>query len=159
MTKDTNYDYIWNDINSNTDSLQRQISSLELKQQELQNYIATIDTGIRQLENMINQEQKQQQPNFQRIQGLRIAVSKNVELITGLYTCYKEFENVKQRYYKEINDNTFRGHRLIELELSKLNQKVDQLDGEFFSVMKNLQLFATENKKDDLLPNNDEYEL
>ena len=162
MTENIQEDYtkIWKDINVNSDNLKRQISALELKQQELQNYIATIDSGIVQLERMVNQEQNNPQPNYQRIQSLRGAISKNVELITGLYTCYKEFENVKHKYFKEINDNTFRGHRLIELELKKVNQKVDTLDSEFFSVMRNLQVL-TEQKTitDNVLLNNDEYEL
>lgn len=122
---------------SNTD-LEKQISGIELKQQEIQNYITTIDNAVNQLEQMIHQEQNSAQPNYDRIRGLRTAISKNVELISALYNSYKEFENVKFRYYKEINDNNYKTNRLIELELKKVDNQTDKIGEEFANVMRHL---------------------
>ena len=156
------YEEIKKDITDNNNTLKKQITHIELKQQELQNYINTVDNAITQLEQMIHTEQNAAKPNYDKIRSLRGAITKNVELITNLYNSYKEFENVKFRYYKEIDDNSYRMHRLIELELKKVDENANRLGQEFYNVMRNLSNIKQDDtlvKKTEQVLSKEEYEL
>jgi len=132
------YDHIRKDMNESKNNLQKQITGIELKQQEIQSYISTIDNSINQIEHLIHREQNSAQPNNERLKAYRHAVTRNVELITQLYNSYKEFENVKFRYHKEISDNSYRLHRLVELELKKIEDQSGKISQDFFNVMRSL---------------------
>lgn len=132
------YSHIKDSNIENINKLKTQITNIEYKQQDLQKYIVTIDNSINQIEQFIHQEQNSPKPNFTKINGLRTAVSKNVELVVKIYDSYKEFENVKFRYYKEIDDNTYRTHKLIDLELKRINNASNTIGDEFYSIMQNL---------------------
>jgi len=156
------YGEIKKDITDNNNNLRKQVTHVELKQQELQTYINTIDNAITQLEQMIHTEQNSAKPNYDKIRSLRGAITKNVELITNLYNSYKEFENVKFRYYKEIDDNSYRMHRLIELELKKVDENANRLGQEFYNVMRNLSNIKQDDtllKQTEQVLSKEEYEL
>ena len=144
MTEENNYDNIKKDFVGNTEKLRKQITNIEIKQQDLQQYITTIDNAIIHLEQMIQQEQNQPKSNNDKIRGLRSAVSKNVELIANLYNAYKEFETVKFRYFKEVDDNSYRMHRLIELEMKKVDENANKLGQEFYNMMRNLSTISSD---------------
>jgi len=116
--------------------LERQIQSIELRQQELQNYITTLNQTIAHMERTIIQEERKAPINFNRINGLRQGVSKNIELLVKLYDSYKEFENVKFRYYKEINSHSHNGIRLINIDLFKINNKFSDDSAQFTDVIR-----------------------
>ena len=132
------YDSIRESFVKTEQQLEKQITHIEYKQNELQNYITTIDNAISHIEQTIAKEQQTPKPNQDRIRGLRSSVSKNVELVTKLYDSYKEFESVKFRYHKELSDNNYRSQRLIELELKKMDDRSNSLGQEFYNIMRNL---------------------
>jgi|SRR6056297_3121315 len=163
MAEEEDYSNIKNDFSNNTETLKKQITGIELKQQELQKYISTIDNGISYLEQMIHYEENKPKPSMDKVRGLRTAITKNVELISNLYNSYKEFEMVKFRYFKEIDDNDYKMHRLIELELKKINQNTNRLGEEFYNMMRNLsQISEPDNvilEESNKILENNEYSL
>src|SRR6056297_2650846 len=132
------YDNVKDSFIKTEEQLEKQIIHIEYKQSELQNYITTIENSISNMEQMISKEQQNSKPNHDRIRGLRTSISKNVELVTKLYDSYKEFESVKFRYHKELSDSNYRKHRLIELELKKVDDRSNSLGQEFYNIMRNL---------------------
>jgi len=130
------------------EQLEKQIIHIEYKQNELQNYITTIENSISHMEQMISKEKQNSKPNHDRIRGLRTSISKNVELIIKLYESYKEFESVKFRYHKELSDNNYRKQRLIELELKKMDDRSNSLGQEFYNIMRNLAGLQKDNNID-----------
>ncbi len=134
--QEKDYSHIQKDADVNINTLRKQITGIEYKQQELQNYITTIDNAISQLEQMIHLEQQVPNPNYDKIRALRGAISKNIELLSQIYNTYKEFENVKFRYFKEIDDYSYRVFRLIELDLKKANLGSDKIGQDFLNIMR-----------------------
>jgi len=132
------YDNVRKSFVKTEEQLGKQVTSIENKQIELQNYMTTIDNAISHMEQMVAKEQQTANPNHDRIRGLRASITKNVELITKLYDSYKEFESVKFRYHKELSDNNYRKQRLIELELKKMDDRSNSLGQEFYNIMRNL---------------------
>lgn len=162
--EDTNYGNIKKDFSDSNNTLKKQITGIDLKQQEIQKYIATIDNAVTQLEQLIYHEQNQPSPNYNKIKSLRGAITNNIELVSNLYNSYKEFEMVKFRYYKEVDDNNYKMHRLIELELKKVDQNVNKLGEEFYNMMRNLsQISNSDNEITDqanqILQNDEEYDI
>lgn len=153
MTHSLNeYDNVNDSFVKTEKQLEKQIVHIEHKQSELQNYMSTIENNISHMEQLISNEQQAMSPNNDKIRGMRVAITKNVELVTKLYDSYKEFEAVKFRYYKEMSDNNYRRHRLIELELKKMNDRSNSLGQEFYDIMRNLASLQNDNSVDhDLL--------
>lgn len=147
----TNYSHIEEDFNSRNNKLDKQITSIELRQQEIQTYLSHIDASVNFIDNEISTETNKKQPNYDRIKALRAALSKNIEILNDLHNTYKEYEGVKFRYYKEIDDNSIQKHKLIELELRKLDDKLnDYSDGGFIQMMQTLVNQIGPGKKDEM---------
>lgn len=129
-----------NIINSFDDmakKLDRQISLIELRQQELRNYIITIENHINHFDQMIDMENQKPTPNYKTISSFRSASFKNIELITVLHNTYKEYEGVKFRYFKEISDNNYKKQKLINVDIKRAG--TSDLDGqEFYEIMRKL---------------------
>lgn len=129
--------------------LEKQIVTLEARQQEIQYYIATIHQGIQNLEQLIVQEQAQAQPKFDKIKNYRVAISKNVQLQSELYSTYKSFEDVKFKYYKQITDQNLRVQQLIAIDLKKANSQYETLqDANFMDVMGSLMNMMKDGSKE-----------
>ncbi len=127
------------------DKLKKQITLIELRQQELQQYMSTIDSHINYFDNQISHEQQQTKPDYQSISRMRAASFKNIELITVLHNTYKEYENVKFRYYKEIGDNNYKKNKLIHVDIKRLGNP-EEMGNEFYEIMR---LLSRLNLKDD----------
>lgn len=140
------YGHIKKDLDSINEVLEKQIISIEIKQNDLQNYVCSIDSNIKHLENLIAIEQQQKPPNLEKIRFLRGNIVKSIELLNDIYKTYKEFEETKFKYYKEIGDNKFRLHKLIELELRKIDEKTEASTEEFFELMRNLSAYMNSSK-------------
>lgn len=136
-------------VQFNTDrsiELEGHITNLNLRMQEIHTYILSINQNITQLENIVVFEQSQKQPNYDKIRKLRDAITKNVELISTLYDTYRGFEETKFKYNKEINDNSYKYHHLVAVDLQRLNKKMDDAGHLFFQIMESINKGFSYNK-------------
>ena len=120
-----------------SDRLDQQITLITGKQQELQNYLIMIDNHIMHFDQMIQQEMQSSQPDFKKINSYRSASFKNIELISVLHATYKEYENTKFRYFKEISDSNYKKQKLISVDIKRIGTTED-MSGEFYNIMRNL---------------------
>lgn len=112
-------------------NINKHISNVELRQQELKNYIADIDSNIKFIQNLLQTEKDNEKSRM-----LRGAVSKNIELLTKLYSVYREYEDVKVKYVKETSSTMNFKHRLIEVDIRRIDEKLEGSDTDFMDVMK-----------------------
>ena len=124
--------------NTQVTQLKNQISIIELRQQELQNYITSLDQTVRQLDRLVFTEEQTPKPDYIKIKNLRFVSSKNIEIITDMYNTYQRFEDVKFKYYKEIDNHSHAGNRLIYIELYKLENQTNDISDSFMEMLKYL---------------------
>jgi hypothetical protein len=133
------YDYIETDFTKLKSKLEQKISIIELRQQEIQNYIADIDNNITYLRGLLPSETDKEKNRM-----LRGAISKNIELLTRLYSTYREYDDVKVKYYKIISDDTHKMHQLIAVDIRRIDEKVKDIDdSDFLGVMKEMMTLVT----------------
>ena len=136
--------------------LGKQISIIELRQQELQNYIISLDQSIKQIDRLVNTENQKSSPDYNKIKNLRFINSKNIEMITDIYNTYERFETVKFKYYKEIDNHSHSGNRLIYIELYKLENQTNDISDSFMEMIKYLSNLKEANLSNPKTPINDE---
>lgn len=117
--------------------LEKQISNIELRQQELQNYMITLDNHINHFDQMVNIESQQPNPNYKKISGLRKVSFDNIELLTNLHNSYKEYENVKFKYYKEIGSYNTIKQKMVHIDIKRVGT-AEEMGNEFYEIMRNL---------------------
>lgn len=133
------YDYIETDFTKQKTKLEQKISIIELRQQEIQNYIADIDNNITYLRGLLPSETDKEKNRM-----IRGAISKNIELLTRLYSTYREYEDVKVKYFKIISDDTHKMHQLIAVDIRRIDEKVRDIDdSDFLGVMKEMMDLVT----------------
>jgi len=131
------------DYDDHRDELKKQISVVELRQNEIQNYIMDLDANVVYLRAMIQTEK-----DAQKSKAYRGAIASNIDLLVKLYSVNKEYEDVKVKYYKESSTTLNLKHRLIEIDIRKINEKMDITDKDFMDVMKTvMDLFSANNKR------------
>lgn len=143
---DDNYDFIDTDFDSQRKKLEKQITGVELRQQEIQRHIADIDSNIQYLNQYL---QSQKDKEKQRI--IRGSIAKHIELIAKLYSVNREYEDVKVKYLKDISSNIYQKHHLISVDIRRIDEKVDKFDDtDYMGVMKQvMDLISTERSKFD----------
>lgn len=144
------YDYIESDFTSQKAKLEQKIANVELRQQELQNYIADLDSNITYLRGLLPNEKDKEKNRL-----LRGAISKNIELLARLYSTYREYEDVKVKYYKIISDDTHKKHSLIAVDIRRIDEKVKDIDDtDFLGVMKEMMnlVSGVQKKHEGLIP-------
>lgn len=126
--------------------LEKQISVIEIRQQELQNLIAVIQNNISQLEGIIQSEEVKPVPNNEKIKNIRAAIHKNISLLREIYDSYNSFEETKFKYRKLISDNDFNLYRL-DITVKQAEEKSNKLLGNDFIEM--LRSISTDLNKTD----------
>lgn len=139
-----NYDFVETDFSSQKTKIEKSIVGVELKQQEIQKYIADIDNNINFLQGLLPAEKDKEKARM-----IRGAISKNIELLARLYSVNREYEDVKVKYFKNISDDLYKMHHLIGVEIRKIDEKVKDIDDtDFVGVMKQMMdLVSGEQKK------------
>lgn len=137
--QDDQYLDIKKDESNRRKELEKQITNLENRQQELQYYITLLDQNVKDFETLILHEKQQPSPNYQQINTNQIIISKNIELLTKVYTTYREYEDIKFKCRKEINDSSFKTTHLLNVSIRQLDEKTDKLsDGDFVAMLSSL---------------------
>ena len=102
------------------DRILRQIEVVNNKQTEITVQINTIKSAVDFLRQVVNSEED---PKKKRRYYELIA--SNIEILVKLYTVWKEFEDVKCRYYRDCSDLIARKNRIVNIELEKLQKDMD----------------------------------
>lgn len=122
MSEENNsYDHIRKVFHEHTDKLSRQITHIEIKQQQLSNYIVTLEAANSQLDRMIRQEQ-----DGQKRAKYYHAQKSNLELLNDVFMTYAKYEDIKAKYYKDTSDLMFKEQHLIEVQIRSLDDKSDR---------------------------------
>jgi len=125
------FDYIEKDFTGERKEIEKQIGVIEVRQQEIQNYIADIDQNIIALQGFLQQGTE----NKDKVRAVRGAIGKNIETLAKLYSIYREYEDTKQRYHKLLSDNMYKMHHLISVDIRRIDEKLEKMgDGDFFGV-------------------------
>ena len=149
MAEELTNNVVQNACNSNHTVLSQQIANITLRQQELQNHISHLESNVSYLEQIVSIEKQQSKPNYDRIKGCFAAISKNIELITDLYDCYRAFEDVKFKYHKQISESNYKYIRLNEVEIRQIEEKLDRgLDAGLSQVLQALMTGFGQNNTD-----------
>lgn len=144
------YDYIQSDFISQKKTLEKKITNIELRQQEIQNYIADLDQNIVYLRGLLPNEKDKEKNRI-----IRGAISKNIELLSRLYSTYREYEDVKVKYFKIISDDTYKMHQMIAVDIRRIDEKVKDIDDtDFLGVMKEMMSLVSgiQKKHDGMIP-------
>lgn len=140
------------DCLDDVEKIEKNISIITVRQQEIQKFITILNEGIENLETIISRDSTSGTPNYDRIKACRAAITKNVEQIAELYNVYRAFEDTKVRYISGQSDNKYRYNRLINIDVTKL--KMDSLgDNTKFTEM--LASLSERISKNNLLDNED----
>ena len=140
------YDYIETDYTDERKDIEKQIGVIEIRQQEIQNYIATIDQNITFMNGLLQQSET----NKDKIRAIRGALGKNIETLTKLYQVYREYEDTKQRYHKLLSENMYKMHHLISVDIRRIDEKLEKMgDGDFFGIFKEFVNIMSEKKECD----------
>lgn len=127
------YDYIETDYTGERKKIEKQIGVIEVRQQEIQNYIAQIDQNITFMQGLLQQGEQ----NKDKVRAIRGALGKNIETLTKLYSIYREYEDTKQKYHRLLSDNIYKMHHLISVDIRRIDEKLEKMgDGDFFGVFK-----------------------
>lgn len=152
---------IENDVLEDIRNSGREITQIELRQAELNSLILSIENANRNLENLIQSSTDQVAKS-----KWYTAISYNIDRLSKLYSVYREFEDTKYKYLTLINDSKFKKHRLLRIDIPKIEDQIrggsEEYSQIFTSLIKELKQAKTEDKKivvDNKICDNPEYEL
>ena len=121
--KSVNKTEILSDFADQGNLLKQQIDILNQRILALQGHIVTLEQTNNVLEQMAKTEKDVTQRS--RLYG---AIRNNIELLAKLYSVIKEFEDVRFRYYKEIDDVLFNKYKLVAVDIRRLEEKINDLN-------------------------------
>jgi chromosome segregation ATPase len=117
---------IADDLKKDKKRLTAEIDNIRIRQQELQNFITSIETNINGIETLIDEENNLEKPNYKKLAALRTTLFKNIELLKQLYDSYKGFEEVKFKYQKLIVNSKLDYNKLIYLQIRRLDEQFNR---------------------------------
>lgn len=109
----------------NIRKLEASISHIEVRQQEIQNIIATIQNNLYHLESIIQGEETKPNPNNEKLKNLRLAILKNVSIIREMYDTYDSYEETKFKYKKLITETDF-NYRKLDITIKQTEDKMQK---------------------------------
>jgi len=152
-------DNIASDFTSQKQLLEKQIDSLNQKILAVQSHVVTLEQANRVLEQMTQSERD----GVQRAKYYG-AIKNNIELLAKLYSVIKEFEDVKFRYHKEIDEVLNNKFRLIAVEIRRIDERIGEAASfnlvEFFEKLSST--FSNSEKREqikEVLSSSPEYQL
>jgi hypothetical protein len=107
-------------LDTRTTALDKQIDILDQKILQLQSHILTVETANSKMEHMAQNEKDPVKRS-----KIYAAMRYNIELLVKLYSVIKEYEDVKFRYNKEINEVVYNKYHLVAIELRKIEKNID----------------------------------
>jgi len=113
-------------IEDQKSQLETQITQLGTRILNLQKYIITLEHANNVIEQLANNEK-----DGAKIKSYYAAVKQNIELLAKIFEVIKEYEGVKFKYYKEIDDIIISKYKMISIDIKKLEEKLNGSDDVF----------------------------
>lgn len=108
------------DFSKQSTILEQQIDVLNQKILQLQGHILTIETANSTMEQMARIEK-----DATKKSKIFAAMRYNLELLVKMYSTIKEYEDVKFRYHKEIDDMLHNKYKLIAIDIRRIEKGLD----------------------------------
>jgi len=108
------------ELDERTEQLNREIELITIRQTEIQAHIHNLENVIKHFKQMIKVEKDpDKRSRFHNV------ISHNIELLAKLYSVYREFEDTKNKFYKEGNTLVLSKIRITNIELDKIQKEID----------------------------------
>ena len=160
--KKKSYDNPYDVLDDEILTVENDINGIIIRQQEIQNFISSVETSISDIEQNLLREKRSKTPNYESMKALRGALSKNIELVKDLYDSYRGFEDSKVKYRKLISDAKLNYQQLVKVKIRQLDIKSEKVDDTtLISLLRNItknKTAAIENFKDEL-DNDSDYRM
>ncbi len=106
--------------------LDAQITQLGSRILSLQKHIISLEHANSVLDQLAKNEK-----DGTKIKQYYGAMKQNIELLAKLYEVIKEYEGIKFKYYKEIDDIMISKYRMISVDIKKLEERLNGADDVF----------------------------
>jgi len=100
--------------------LEQQIDRIDNFITDLKSHKISLENANRQLEQIVSQETD----TVKKVKYYT-AVRSNIELLVKIFSSISELESVKHRYHKEINDITIGKFKLVDVDIRKLDERLN----------------------------------
>ena len=108
------------ELDERTEQLNREIELITIRQTEIQAHIHNLENVIKHFKQMLKVEKDpDKRSRFHSV------ISHNIELLAKLYSVYREFEDTKNKFYKEGNTLVLSKIRITNIELDKIQKEID----------------------------------
>jgi len=107
------------ELDERTDQLAREIELITIRQTEIQLHIQNLENVIKHFKQLIKVEKDPDKRS--RYHSI---ISHNVELLAKLYSVYREFEDTKNKFFKEGNTLILSKIRITNIALDKIQKKI-----------------------------------
>lgn len=117
-----NNEYLDGRFVKDSKTLENEIKNIELREQDVQNIISTIEQNINDIDHLILQEKRKKTPDGNKIKNLRAAILSNTQTLNEYYNTYRGYEEVKFKYRKLITDKGL-DYEKLKADLNKLDNR------------------------------------
>jgi hypothetical protein len=114
-------DQIVKDIGQRTLTLEREIDGINNLIMDLKKHKLNMESANTLIDSMIKGE-------TDKLKKMKLygVIKTNVELLTKIYSTIAEFENIKFRYHKEIDDVILNKYRLLKDKINNNNGSIEE---------------------------------
>jgi hypothetical protein len=150
---------IQGEFNDRQRSLDVQINHLENFVTDLISHKLSLENANRSMEQMAVAEK-----DPTKKAKLYFAIRENIELLTKIFHVISEFENIKHRYHKEIDEVVANKIKIIAIDIRRIEDKLNDGSGDVMSFFEKLGNVMANSKKTiptatASLENNPEYKM
>lgn len=152
-----NYEAVVKSFSDQEERVSRQITHIEVKQQELQNYIVNLERNNNRLESLIqNEKDPAKKTDYYKI------MKSNISMVNELYMTYARYEEIKSKYFTNVSDLVYKKNHLIEVEIRRLDEVSEKYNpADIIKTVESLVSTFQSSKQAILLPEleEEEYQL
>jgi hypothetical protein len=114
-------DQIVKDISKRTSTLESEIDGINNLIMDLKKHKLNMESANTLIDSMIKSE-------TDKLKKMKLygVIKTNVELLTKIYSTIAEFENIKFRYHKEIDDVILNKYRLLKDKINNNNGSIEE---------------------------------
>jgi len=150
----TQKESIAKEIDNKIERIDEEIEVITVRQTEIINHIQKLENAIQHFSNLIEIEKdRDKRSRYYNI------ISHNIELLAKLYSVYREFEDVKNKYFKESNDLLISKIRIINIELEKIQKDIEDTNLLLSQMVDNFNNNQQNIKESDDLLKDQKYEI